>query len=70
MPLSSEFGREHLWGGKLTNCRNRHYLNDRGDCVACSEFKGPWPDDGHEGGLEDEPAELYAGAVIVDRPSA
>lgn len=43
---------------KLTNRRDRHYLNDEGDCVACSEFEGPWPDD---------ESEEYAGAVVIDR---
>jgi hypothetical protein len=52
--------------------RDRHYLNDEGNCIACSEFKGPWPDDDHECDnecdVEHGPAEEYADAV-VDRPS-
>ena len=50
----------------LTNHRDRHYLNDEGDCVACSEFKGLWPDDDSEHD-DYEPVEEYAGAT-VDRP--
>jgi len=53
--------------------RDRHYLNDEGNCIACSEFKGPWPDDDHECDnecdVEHGPAEEYADAVIIDRPS-
>jgi hypothetical protein len=44
-------------GWRLTNGRDRHYLNEEGNCVACSEFKGLWPDDDDEGDIEEEPAE-------------
>jgi hypothetical protein len=53
--------------------RDRHYFNDEGDCIACSEFQGPWPDDDHECDNkcdeEHRPAEEYTGAVVIDRPS-
>jgi hypothetical protein len=46
-----------LSGELRMNGRDRHYLNEEGNCVACSEFKGLWPDDDDEGDIEEEPAE-------------
>jgi hypothetical protein len=69
VPLSSRFPTAlgSVW--KLTGSRDRHYLNDSSDCVACSEFKGPWPDDDDDDDLDEETAEEYAGALVIDRPS-
>jgi hypothetical protein len=55
-------------GHELTDCRDRQYLNDKGDCVACSEFKGPWPDDDNEEDFGKEPAIEYTGTLVIDQP--
>jgi hypothetical protein len=58
-----------LSSSNLTDYRDRHYLNDKGDCVACSEFKGPWLDDDNEGDLDKQLYEEYAGALVIDWPN-
>lgn len=68
MPLNSALRTTILMSYELTDSRDRHYLDDEGQCVACSEFKGPWPDDDNKEDLDEELAAEYAGALVIDRP--
>ena len=43
--------------------RDRHYLNDKGRCIACSELKGLGPDDNPEVNSTNKLAEEY---VVID----
>lgn len=55
-------------GVEHTDCeiaKDRHFFNDNGECIACSEFKGPWPEDDEEEESQCEPVEECAGARSI-----